>query len=103
MKFSVIVDFVDAQEHHLYRVGDTFPYNGKDVSDERIRALSTVNNAIGKPLIVIIAEPTIAAENKPETVENKQETAEKPIETVKNVVEAVEKPVKKRGRRKSTE
>ena len=96
MKFSVIVDFVDAQEHHLYRVGDTFPYNGKDVSDERIRALSTVNNAIGKPLIVIIAEPTIAAENKPET-------AEKPIETVENVVKAVEKPVKKRGRRKTIE
>lgn len=96
MKYSVIVDFVDAQEHHLYRVGDTFPYNGKDVSDERIRALSTVNNAIGKPLIVIIAEPTIAAENK-------QEAAEKPIETVENVVKAVEKPVKKRGRRKSTE
>lgn len=52
MKYEVIKDFVDIQsDNHLYRVGDSFPYNGADVSEERIDELASDKNRCGVALI----------------------------------------------------
>lgn len=52
MKYEVIKDFVDVQnDNHLYRVGDPFPYNDADVSEERIDELASDKNRVGVVLI----------------------------------------------------
>lgn len=50
--YNVVKKFVDLQDkNHLYKVGDRYPRNGKNVSENRIHELATNNNKIGVPLI----------------------------------------------------
>ena len=50
--YKVIYKFADLQDkNHVYEVGDVFPREGKEVTDERIAELASVNNKIGKTLI----------------------------------------------------
>ena len=50
--YKVIADFIDIQDGcHQYKTGDTYPFDGKVVSDSRIKELSGKNNALGHPLI----------------------------------------------------
>ncbi len=72
--YRTIVYFTDLTDNdYAYKVGDIFPHNGLEVSEERITELSTNKNKRGIPLI----------EKVDETVE--------------------EKPKKKRGRPKNVE
>jgi hypothetical protein len=51
-QYRVIKFFTDLQDKdYEYNVGDTFPREGKVVSDARIVELSTSANAQGTPLI----------------------------------------------------
>lgn len=44
--------FTDLQDgDHLYEVGDPFPREGLEVSEERIKELASSNNLQGTPLI----------------------------------------------------
>jgi hypothetical protein len=53
--YEVIKDFVDVQNNnHLYRVGDSFPYNGADVSEDRCAELASTSNRCGVALIKAI-------------------------------------------------
>ena len=55
--YKVINRFFDLQDNnHAYSVGDTFPHNGKKVSEKRIVELSSNKNKIGVPLIEEIPE-----------------------------------------------
>ena len=55
--FKVVKKFYDLKDNnHCYYVGDTFPYNGKKVSDKRIGELSSNKNKMGVPLIEEIHE-----------------------------------------------
>lgn len=58
--YKVIKYFTDLQDNnHAYHVGDSFPRNGLDVSDERLTELSTKNNRQNKPLIERVEEQVV--------------------------------------------
>lgn len=52
----VIKSFTDLQHHHVYSVGDTFPYNGLKIDEDRIAELASDKNRLGVPLIDEIME-----------------------------------------------
>ena len=55
--YKVVNKFYDLKDNnHFYYVGDTFPRNGKKVSDKRIAELSSNENKMGIPLIEEIPE-----------------------------------------------
>lgn len=55
--YKVVNKFYDLKDNnHCYYVGDTFPRNGKKVSDKRIVELSSNKNKMGVPLIEEIPE-----------------------------------------------
>lgn len=50
--------FTDLQDDNwLYNVGDVYPRKGLNVTESRIKELSSANNRQGKPLIKLIEEP----------------------------------------------
>ena len=50
--YKVIRFFTDLQDKgHAYRVGDTFPREGVEVSPERLKELATSKNKRGVPVI----------------------------------------------------
>jgi hypothetical protein len=52
MKYEVVKTFADLQDNrHLYNVGDTFPHEGAEVSEDRLKELSGSSNKLGTPLI----------------------------------------------------
>ena len=57
MGYKVIHFFTDLQDNnHPYKVGDSFPRLGKDVSANRINELATDKNKQKKPLIAYVEE-----------------------------------------------
>lgn len=57
MSYKVIHYFTDLQDfNHPYKVGDTFPRLGLNVSEERLKELSSNKNKQGKPLIEKVNE-----------------------------------------------
>ena len=65
--YKVIERFMDLQDdNYIYEVGDSYPREGADPTLERIRALASNSNKIGKPLIEEVAE-------KPKRIRKKKE------------------------------
>lgn len=57
--YKVIKFFNDLQDScHPYNVGDVYPREGAETTDERIAELSGSNNKQGKPLIEKVEEKT---------------------------------------------
>lgn len=56
MKYKVIYKFYDKQDplKRVYQVDDVYPREGLKVSEERIKELSSKDNAIGRKLITEI-------------------------------------------------
>lgn len=55
--YKVIHYFEDLQDfNHPYKVGDSFPRLGMNVSEKRLKELSGSNNKQGKPLIEEVKE-----------------------------------------------
>jgi hypothetical protein len=55
--YKVINFFTDLQDfNHPYKVGDVFPRQGMNVSEERLKELAGSRNKQGKPLIEKIEE-----------------------------------------------
>lgn len=55
--YEVIRDFTDLQDNEYpYSVGDLFPHDGLEVSEERIKELSSSQNLQKTPLIKKVAE-----------------------------------------------
>lgn len=76
--YKAIVDFADLQDkEHIYKVGDIFPRPNVEVSEERIRELSTGLNKLGRPLIGEIPPQTL--DSTPRSVQN-DENNKKPIQ-----------------------
>lgn len=92
--YKVIKYFTDLQDNsHAYHVGDSFPHNGMEVSEERLKELSTTKNKRGIPLIEKVEDfPMNPPEEVPE--EKTEEVSETKVE---------EKPKKKRGRPRNAE
>lgn len=52
MKYEVIHFFTDLlDDNHAYNVGDSFPRDGMEVTEGRLKELSGTNNKQGVPLI----------------------------------------------------
>lgn len=68
--YKVISFFTDLQDfNHPYKVGDVFPRQGMNVSEERLKELAGSRNKQGKPLIEkveeeIVVEPAEKVERK---------------------------------------
>ena len=75
MGYIVISSFKDLEDNeYLYKVGDMYPHNGKDIkeiSEERIDELKTNKNKKGIPLIKLIE-----IEEKPEEKTEEEDTSE---------------------------
>lgn len=101
--YKVIKFFTDLQDNnHAYKVGDIFPHDGMEVSENRLLELSTDKNRRQMPLIEKVEEEP----KEPETVEANNAQTEEPVEGFMNPPEPTEteakdeapKPKKKRGR-----
>lgn len=79
MRWRVISFFIDLQDgEHPYNVGDTFPREGRTVSEERIKELSTSQNKRKMPLIELVKDPELVKEPEKEPVkEAKKEKNER--------------------------
>lgn len=72
--YKVIRYFRDTQDNrHAYNVGDTFPHDGRTISQERINALISGNNYQQVPLIKYVPD-----ENK-KKAEKKAPVEENPV------------------------
>ena len=104
MAYKVIEYFTDLQDDNFaYNVGDKYPREGKDVSEERLTELSTGANLRGVPLIEEVrgAEETADATiSKKETVATTEEDSE--VEDADNAAPVEEEP-KKRGRKRKAD
>lgn len=93
--YEVIRHFHDLQDstktkggtfYHEYNVGDTYPRNGFEVSDERLAELSGSDNKQGVPVIKLVADASgnrtdgNHAEIKPESVSTTKKTSKKTSE-----------------------
>lgn len=100
--YKVIKFFRDLQDNnHAYKVGDIFPHEGMEVSEDRLLELSTDANRRHMPLIEKVEEPKKVEEpvegfmNPPEEADETPE--EKPVDDSEDKEDAP-KPKKKRGR-----
>jgi hypothetical protein len=63
-KYTVIKFFTDLQDNrHPYNVGDTFPREGVDVTQKRLKELAGRNNKQHKPLIKAVNVPDVKTED----------------------------------------
>lgn len=82
MSYKVIRRFQDLQDNrHTYNTGDTFPREGFEVSEDRIKQLSTTDNLKGKIFIEEVAEEDKTAtetkvEEAPQTEQPKEGLSE---------------------------
>lgn len=75
--YRVLKDFSDKTDrNHIYHAGDSFPRNGVDVDESRIKELSTSANKVREPLIIFEPDPV--------KVPVDSEESEKPIEKPRN-------------------
>lgn len=56
MMYRAKVTFRDLQDGHLYKAGETFPFDGREVPQERIDALVTGRNASSMALLEEVEE-----------------------------------------------
>ena len=70
--YRALVDFVDRNDSfYLYKAGDEYPRKGTEVDKDRVSALSTKNNIVGKPLIVKVDDEPESV-HVPEKKESKE-------------------------------
>lgn len=50
-KYKVLIKFKDKDTQLVYEKNDFYPKKGIEVSEERIKELSSKNNALNKPVI----------------------------------------------------
>lgn len=50
--FEVIREFKDIEDGHIYKKGDIFPFDKREVEDIRLQELSSKNNRLKTKLIV---------------------------------------------------
>ena len=74
--YKVIKEFIDLQDdNYHYNENDIFPRENKEVSDERIKELSTKNNKRGEILIEEIKEKKVTEDKKKEKNNQEKETS----------------------------
>ena len=56
MKYISIAEWRDLEDGHLYASGDEYPHDKREVSEERVTALSGTRNKAGFALIKAVEE-----------------------------------------------
>ena len=51
-----LMTWVDQKDGHEYHEGEPFPHDGREIPEDRIRQLSTSDNKIGRPVIIVTEE-----------------------------------------------
>lgn len=107
MKYISTVTWRDNTDGHLYREGEPFPFDGREIPKERLEALESGRNRAGLRLIRAVEvqdEPAEARkeENAPVDAQNAQEQApdRKAGETRAQKLKAPEQAAKSRKPRK---
>lgn len=78
--FIVINAFLDLQDaEYLYDVGDAYPREGLEPSEERIKELLGPDNLQGQPMIKAVK--TVPADKKPEESADSEQSKEDAEET----------------------
>ena len=63
--YKVIYKFADREDsNHIYNVGDTYPREGVEPTEERIKELKGGKNKIGEPLIKSVEDKKTAKKPK---------------------------------------
>lgn len=76
--YKVINFFTDLQDfNHPYKVGDVFPRQGMNVSEERLKELAGSRNKQGKPLIEKIEEEVVVESTEKVERKKRQRNARK--------------------------
>lgn len=57
MKYIALTTWVDMTDGHEYAEGNLFPHDGREIPEERITALTTAENDIGRPVVMAVEEP----------------------------------------------
>ena len=57
MKYISLATWVDMTDGHEYAEGSPFPFDGREIPEERINALTTEENGIGRPVVAAVDEP----------------------------------------------
>lgn len=96
--YKVLKFFRDLQDNnHAYHVGEQFPHDGMEVSEDRLVELSTDANRRHVPLIEKVEEAVAENATPKEPVEGFMNPPEEPVEEPEKSEDAP-KPKKKRGR-----
>lgn len=75
--FIVINAFLDLKDNeHLYEVGDAYPREGIEPSEERIKELLGSDNLQGQPMIKAVK--TVPADKESEESEPSEDATEEP-------------------------
>lgn len=84
--FIVINAFLDLKDNeHLYEVGDAYPREGLEPSEERIKELLGSDNLQGQPMIKAVK--TVPADKKPEEVAKSEPSKEDGEDATEEVTE----------------
>jgi len=79
MEYKVVTAFMDLKDNNYgYQAGDTYPREGLEPTDERIKELESTGNKRRIPLIEREEEPETAAEPETAEPEEEVETAAEP-------------------------
>ena len=71
-----IVQWRDLEDGHLYNAGEPFPHDGREISEDRIKALTCAQNKAG---FAVIKAVEVKVEEKPiEKAEEPKKTVRKP-------------------------
>ena len=92
MAYRSLTTWRDLSDGHLYREGDPFPFDGREISGERLAELESGHNRAGLRLI-----QADEAKGEPEATEAKQEPEKAP-----EAQETKKAPAKKPAARKTT-
>ena len=85
MKYEVIHSFADLNDNkHKYETGDEFPRPGLEVSEDRIKELSSSRNKAKMILIKEKPEPVIKEQITKSAVKSKTKTSKPKSEPQKN-------------------
>ena len=80
MRYVVIEHFCDMGDNgRSYNVGDSYPRKGLSVTDNRLKALATAENALHRPLIKLVESEKVKIEEESAKAPTPVETIEKPV------------------------
>lgn len=99
--YKVIKYFTDLQDsNHAYEVGDEFPREGMDVSEDRIAELAGPDNKQGTPLIELVPEKPTEGAQEPSESEAEEVPDEESGEPTQGEDAATEEKKPKRSRKR---